>query len=277
MFSTSEDGLNILKDRNYTIACLLDAHNKFSIPPANGEAARHTLITEVVSMSTVEPAQQNASSSHSQQSSSLPSSSQPQQPSTSSAEVLCIDGEDEAGAEEDNSSQPPHEDFNEKALYTQWKQVQANILKQAAPTPAEQEGYTRAMKRREVEQYLAEAPLDPAISNVAYWRTKQAMWPTLAKLALKYCIVPASSVYSERLFSEFGNVYDERRSRLQPDASEQLVFLHHNLPRFHNNGRKPHVSCIVSEEYEELPAGVAEEDEDDVQGENEEEEEDEDN
>ncbi|KAL0868261.1 hypothetical protein ABMA27_007792 [Loxostege sticticalis] len=36
------------------------------------------------------------------------------------------------------------------------------------------------------------------------------------------------SVYSERLFSEAGNVYEQKRNKLLPNKADHLVFLHHN-------------------------------------------------
>jgi hypothetical protein len=59
-------------------------------------------------------------------------------------------------------------------------------------------------------------------------------FPTLAKLARKYLATPASSVYSERLFSEYGNIYEEKRSRLLPQTGEKILFLHHNLHRLNS-------------------------------------------
>ena len=47
-------------------------------------------------------------------------------------------------------------------------------------------------------------------------------------LAQKVLGTPASSVYSERLFSEYGNIYESTRSRLLPKTSEKMLFLHHN-------------------------------------------------
>ena len=64
-------------------------------------------------------------------------------------------------------------------------------------------------------------------------------YPTLALLARKYLAVPASSVYSERLFSEYGNLYEKKRSRIRPAIAEKVLFLHHNWRRAENNGRKP--------------------------------------
>jgi len=43
---------------------------------------------------------------------------------------------------------------------------------------------------------------------------------------------PPSSVYSERLFSEMGQVYEKKRSRLRPELAESLSILHHNMIRF---------------------------------------------
>lgn len=63
-----------------------------------------------------------------------------------------------------------------------------------------------------------------------WWRENQHSSPTLAKIARKYLSAPASSIDSERLFSEAGNIYEPKRNRLQPENAERLMFLHHNLP-----------------------------------------------
>ena len=65
-----------------------------------------------------------------------------------------------------------------------------------------------------------------------FWREqeKRDRFPTICKLARKLLATPASSVYSKRLFSEFGNVYESKRSRLLPGRAENIVFCHHNLP-----------------------------------------------
>ena len=53
-----------------------------------------------------------------------------------------------------------------------------------------------------------------------------------SNIAQQYLSTPASSVNSERLFSEAGNILEEKRSRLLPRNVEKLLFLHHNLGRF---------------------------------------------
>jgi len=39
---------------------------------------------------------------------------------------------------------------------------------------------------------------------------------------------PDSSVYTKKLFSENGNIFEEKRARLLPTTGEKLLFLHHN-------------------------------------------------
>ena len=67
-------------------------------------------------------------------------------------------------------------------------------------------------------------------SEEDFWRSQRNGLPTLYKMALKHLSIPASSIYSERLFSEFGNLYEKKRSRLLPKNSSKMLFLHHNYP-----------------------------------------------
>ena len=55
---------------------------------------------------------------------------------------------------------------------------------------------------------------------------------SLAKLARRLLCTPASSVYSERIFSEFGEIYDDQRSRILPARGEKLLFIHHNYRKY---------------------------------------------
>lgn len=63
-----------------------------------------------------------------------------------------------------------------------------------------------------------------------WWEVNKKTHPILTKLACTYLSTPSSSVYSERLFSEAGLVYEKKRNRLDPTRAEKLVFLYHNLP-----------------------------------------------
>ena len=59
--------------------------------------------------------------------------------------------------------------------------------------------------------------------------------PIMCQLARKVLGAPCSSIYSERLFSEFGDVYEAKRSRLLPVTGENLLFLHHTYQRLEKN------------------------------------------
>ena len=55
--------------------------------------------------------------------------------------------------------------------------------------------------------------------------------PLITALAQRLLSAPLSSVYSERIFSEMGQIYEEKRCRLKPNNAENLLFLHHNMQR----------------------------------------------
>lgn len=82
----------------------------------------------------------------------------------------------------------------------------------------------------EFESYAAESLLPRTQSPFDWWAKHKSKYAHLANLAKVFLSAPGSSVYSERLFSEAGNVYEEKRNRLLPERAESLVFLHHNLP-----------------------------------------------
>lgn len=63
---------------------------------------------------------------------------------------------------------------------------------------------------------------------LAWWKTKEEIYPTLAPLARKYLAVQATSASSERLFSTAGNIVTVKRARLTDDNVENIAFLHFN-------------------------------------------------
>ena len=69
------------------------------------------------------------------------------------------------------------------------------------------------------------------ISNFYLIAEKRGTLPILCALARKVLSAPLSSIYSERLFSEFGDLYECKRSRLLPTTAEHLLFMHHNYLR----------------------------------------------
>nr|CAH7716217.1 unnamed protein product [Callosobruchus chinensis]CAH7750450.1 unnamed protein product [Callosobruchus chinensis] len=78
--------------------------------------------------------------------------------------------------------------------------------------------------------YLKSNRLDPKADPYKWWSANEKQYPNLSKFAKVYLSSPGSSVYSERLFSEAGIIYDEKPNRLLPSNAEKLVFIHHNLP-----------------------------------------------
>lgn len=89
----------------------------------------------------------------------------------------------------------------------------------------------------ELNQYLSQPVIERKTSPLSWWKKNENSFPILSKLVKKYLSPPSSSVYSERLFSEAGIIYEQKRNRLLPKNAEQLLFLHHNLPILKNDKR----------------------------------------
>lgn len=82
----------------------------------------------------------------------------------------------------------------------------------------------------ELDRYISENLVSRDICPYSWWSKNKIRFPLMDCMAKIYLSAPGSSVYSERLFSEAGNVYEKKRSKLLPDKAEHLIFLHHNLP-----------------------------------------------
>ena len=54
---------------------------------------------------------------------------------------------------------------------------------------------------KDLQEYLQEACLPENTDPLLYWQSKSVVMPSLAKLAKKYLMIPATSASVERLFS----------------------------------------------------------------------------
>lgn len=80
-----------------------------------------------------------------------------------------------------------------------------------------------------MKQYL-NMPYQNLNCNVAeWWLNHKSVLHPLSEVALKYAMIPATSVPSERIFSKTGQIMSARRNRLLPDNLDTLIFLHKNM------------------------------------------------
>lgn len=62
--------------------------------------------------------------------------------------------------------------------------------------------------------------------SIKMWHELSPNFPVLSKIALKYLSIVATSVPSERLFCQAGNIQTEKRNRLKGDKLTKQLFLH---------------------------------------------------
>lgn len=79
----------------------------------------------------------------------------------------------------------------------------------------------------ELSSYLQEPRINPSKDILQYW--KESHFTSLKKIARKFLAIPPATVSSERMFSTSGLICDKKRSRLDPDKVQMLVFLNRNL------------------------------------------------
>jgi len=82
----------------------------------------------------------------------------------------------------------------------------------------------------EIDFYLKTVRLNRTADPYKWWLANTKSYPILTKFAKIYLSSSGSSIYSERLFSEAGIIYEEKRNRLLLTNAEKIVFIHHNLP-----------------------------------------------
>ena len=80
----------------------------------------------------------------------------------------------------------------------------------------------------EVDDYLAQSLLEKEKNPLNYWALNDVNFPRLAKLAVKFLSLPASSAPVERIFSVGGKLFRPERCRLSDTVFEKLMFIRCN-------------------------------------------------
>lgn len=83
----------------------------------------------------------------------------------------------------------------------------------------------------EINKYISEpvAAVEGEFNILKWWSVNEFKFPMLAKLSRLIHSIPATSAPSERLFSSAGGTVTEKRSRLNPEILNSLLFLKSNM------------------------------------------------
>ena len=81
----------------------------------------------------------------------------------------------------------------------------------------------------EVTNYLSLPLALETEDPLNWWKIRFQNFPQLAKFARKYLAIPATSVSSERLFSDAGNLISVKRTNLDTKLVGQMLFLKRNI------------------------------------------------
>lgn len=83
----------------------------------------------------------------------------------------------------------------------------------------------------EVEEYLKEDMISFNQCPLNWWLNKKNKYPILAKMARIYLAIPATSTSSERLFSDAGNLLSSKRTKMNLELFQHIMFLKKNATK----------------------------------------------
>jgi hypothetical protein len=81
----------------------------------------------------------------------------------------------------------------------------------------------------EITTYLSESRPQIKSDPLHWWKVNSKKYPILSDSARQYLSAPASSIFSERIFSAAGRILDDSRSTMSGENVERLLFLKYNL------------------------------------------------
>ena len=67
---------------------------------------------------------------------------------------------------------------------------------------------------------------DTGDSLLEFWKSKTSQWPRLVKVAQMVLAISATETSSERVFSITGRTMEDRRSQLNVETVDDLMFVH---------------------------------------------------
>src|SRR6266498_3231953 len=88
-------------------------------------------------------------------------------------------------------------------------------------------------EENEVDVYL-KFKSSKNVNPLSWWKVNEKKFPFLSKVSKEYFGIAATSVLSERLFSDIGNLITTKHSSLKSEKVEKLIFLKRNASLFDN-------------------------------------------
>lgn len=82
---------------------------------------------------------------------------------------------------------------------------------------------------KELKDYENEVSVELDTDPLEWWKAHQLQYPIMAKLAAQWLVVQGTSTSSERVFSTAGLTITDRRSSLQSELVNKLIFLNKNV------------------------------------------------
>ena len=93
----------------------------------------------------------------------------------------------------------------------------------------EDENNAPSLPQDEVTAYIAmRFPRESTVSILQWWQTHAVELSNLATVARQVLCTPASSAASERAFSAAGITISQRRTTLDSDTVDNILFIHSN-------------------------------------------------
>jgi hypothetical protein len=106
-----------------------------------------------------------------------------------------------------------------------------NILLQCFDLPVDKEESvpTPSFDKELVEYMALNDTIDTDGDVLLFWKQHEKSFPILASIVKAIYCIPASNTTVERLFSSANNTFSDRRTNLDTDKLNQLLFLNKNL------------------------------------------------